>query len=103
MKEPIHEIDRRWLEDQLRAAPYRFARSMPENPHFYTLRASWEAPEDFDRCALLIRNHGYSERYGRSSYTMYAFEGHKYWVMPGFKAGTFLINRKELAPGEVAG
>jgi hypothetical protein len=36
-----------------------FARTMPENPHKYTLRREWASDADFVRAVLFIREHAY--------------------------------------------
>ena len=86
-----------------------FARTMPKNPHHYTLRRKWARDEDFVWAVETIRRHGYRSKYGKSWYTQIDVNGHFYWTMgcpigdlswgwPRLQvAGTILINRKPLA------
>jgi hypothetical protein len=76
-----------------------FARTMPQNPHWYCLRKNFANDEDFVYCARYIRENGIKEKYNRREYTLFYMNGYKYWTMgcplhncP--KTGTILINRK---------
>jgi hypothetical protein len=94
----------------LEAHEWRFAKTMPHNPHWYTLRKTWENDQDFIDVVHFIRAHGFQEVYppgSKNRYTVCVLGGFKYWTM-GFpcKPGpynpaydTILINRKpEPAP-----
>ncbi len=65
----------------LLAAEYRFAKTMPENPHWYTLRKTWTDDAAFVEAVEFIREFGYSEIYKKSKYTMFNLNGYKYWTM----------------------
>lgn len=71
-----------------------FAKTMPENPHWYTLRKEWEDNRLFDAVVRFIRDYGYQEKFKRSWYTMMNFNGYKYWTMGAPINQTILINRK---------
>jgi len=80
-------------------AQFRFAKSMPEIPHWYTLRETWN-DQAFVEVAKYIRQHGRSERFGNKTYIYYYLNGYKYWTMgcplhncP--KTGTILINKAQ--------
>jgi 2-polyprenyl-3-methyl-5-hydroxy-6-metoxy-1,4-benzoquinol methylase len=75
-----------------------FAKTMPHNPHWYTLRKRWAADADFVRVVEAIRAHGYTEWYYGRPYTMLNANGHKYWTMGAPISETILINRKVWAP-----
>ncbi len=77
----------------LEAAPWTFAKTMPHNPHHYTLRAKW-AEADFVWVVEQIRAHGYTERFKGRAYTLFAVNGFKYWTMGNPLPETTLINRK---------
>ncbi len=52
-----------------------FAKTMPANPHWYTLRKTWADDGDFVRAVEAIRAHGYRVNYGRSTYTVSDLNG----------------------------
>lgn len=80
----------------LLAARWIFAKTMPESPHFYTLRREWERDEDFLEVVQAIRRYGYLEVYKGLRYTMLNVNGWKYWTMGAPLPQTILINRKAL-------
>jgi hypothetical protein len=75
-----------------------FAKTMPHNPHHYTLRETWaaDASPSFDDVVMFIREHGYREKYSKTWYTLMNANGCKYWTMGSPLAETILINRKLL-------
>ena len=89
----------------LAAQEWIFAKTMPHNPHYYTLRSKWERDQDFIDVVHFIREHGVIESYpppDGPDYTVMVIEGFKYWTM-GFPCNpgpyhpardTILINRK---------
>ncbi len=87
------------VKQNLLSADYRFAKTMPENPHWYTLRKTWDQDAAFCEAVQFIRDHGYIERYKGRPYTMFNLNGYKYWTMGApinNKNGepcTILINR----------
>lgn len=78
--------DSRWI----------FARTMPRNPHEYTLRSEC-ADEVFSAAVRYIREHGHMEEFAGKPYKALHFAGHKYWTMGSPLEDTILINRKPLA------
>ena len=80
-------------------APWRFARTMPHIPHWYSVRG--QTPEDeFEACIRYIREHGYEATYrgpmnaGRAFRTSYlAIGSWKYWTMGASVEETTIINR----------
>lgn len=77
-----------------------FAKTMADNPHEYTLRASnpprhgWDDDPAFDRFVEYIRHNGVREKYGGYWYDVWYFEDFKYWTMGAAVAETTLVNRK---------
>jgi hypothetical protein len=76
-----------------------FAKTMPDNPHHYTLRRDWADSGEFDEAVQLIRRVGYPLRWpptgkGRR-YTYLNMNGHHYWTMGAPVDQTILINRAE--------
>ena len=95
------------LREFVRTSPWKFARTMPQMPHEYTLRE--KAPDEklFERVVLYIRQAGYKANFGSVTYTYLDIDGWKYWTM-GAPLGptgrydrsihTILINRAKLKP-----
>jgi hypothetical protein len=74
---------------------WTFARTMPQNPHEYTLRRD-TTNDVFDAAVRYIREHGVIELFWGKRYRSLFFDDHKYWTMGEPVAGTVLINRKLL-------
>jgi hypothetical protein len=70
-----------------------FAKTMPYNPHEYTLRRE-AGKDDFDAAVRYIREHGKIELYGGHQYKTLRHSDHKYWTMGEVVEKTILINRK---------
>lgn len=70
-----------------------YARTMPDNPHEYTLRRDWQEDE-FLIVVQYIREHGYQTRYQGRLYTQLDVNDHYYWTMGAPLEKTVLINRK---------
>lgn len=83
-------------------AEYRFAKTMPENPHWYTLRKTWKDDAAFCSTVQFIRDNSYIEIYKGRPYQMFNLNGFKYWTMGAAinKADgtphTILINRARI-------
>jgi hypothetical protein len=78
------------------SAPWRFAKTMPDIPHEYTVRG--ETPDDeFTAFVLLIRRFGYKRRFGMTTYTYLNIDGQRYWTMGAPLRATTIINRAHLA------
>lgn len=106
---------RRLLFEQAR---WKYASTMSDNPHSYSLRKTWECDEDFVWVVQTIRTIGDREKYPESGrharwYHILNLGGAKFWPMNypigdlswGWgrlnKAGTTLINRKPpFLPGD---
>ena len=115
---PADEVaaDMARLEDLLvRRAPWKFASTMADNPHCYSLRRRWTWPhgdEDFQWVVATIRVIADRERYppsGRHArwYRVLHLGGAIYWTMnwpinyPNGTPCTSLINRKPpFLPGD---
>lgn len=84
------------LSRRLQNQEWIFAKTMPQNPHHYTLKKNWQSPESFEECVILIRKYGRKEKYKGWSYICFNFDGYKYWTMGSPVEETILINRKKL-------
>ena len=77
-------------------APFRFAKTMPENPHYYVT----ERDEDhrgfgaeFRAFVFRVHEHGVTRLFKGYTYKTIAVEGHDYWLTWGRDCGT-IMNRK---------
>jgi hypothetical protein len=77
-------------------APWRFAKTMPDIPHEYTVRGQ-TLDDEFDQFVLLIRRDGYKRRFGKTTYIYLNIDGHRYWTMGAPVDATTVINRALLA------
>lgn len=74
--------------------PYRYATTMKDNPHSYTMRAEWKDDNNFDWAVQYIREHGYNNYYKGYQYTQIDVNEYFYWTMGAKIEDTILINRK---------
>ena len=84
------------------AAPWKFARTMPENPHEYTLPHASSA-DAFEKAVLDIRECGVRRKFGGRDYVCYDMDGWRYWTMGAPLPETILINRARIPTDAVAG
>lgn len=78
----------------LLSSDWIFAKTMPEIPHWYTLRKRWAADlPPFEDVVQFIRDYGYREKFGRNWFTRLDINGLKYWSMGAPLPITILINR----------
>jgi len=81
-----------WLDEAFNSASWIFAKTMPENPHEYTLRKNWDSVT-FDKAVTLIREFGYRTKFKGRYYTQFNVTDHFYWTMGAPVEQTILINR----------
>lgn len=85
----------------LESASWQVAKTMPDNPHEYTLRKNWRfgacGGATFDEAVMFIRGSlGYREKYKGVWYKCLDVNGFKYWTMGAPLAATILINRARI-------
>jgi hypothetical protein len=83
---------RRWLESQR----WHYARSRPNNPHFYCLRREADDQETFERIVEYISEYGSPYPWWGAVYDQLPLRDHCYWTMGASIENTELINRKSL-------
>lgn len=88
-------MDEQWFRDWVARSEWVFAKTMPANPHWYTLRARGDAA-DFERAVIDIRASGTTRLFQEREYTCYEFEGWRYWSMGAPVHETILINRARI-------
>lgn len=76
----------------LLAQEYTFAKSMPQNPHWYALRKKWDG-NNFEAVIQFIRDNSYTEYFHGRPFKMFKLNGYKYWTMGAPLKDTILINR----------
>lgn len=94
-------MDKEAIHTLLDNANWQYAKTMPENPHWYTLRKKWANDQDFVKTVIYIREYGKIEMYRARGYICYRYNGYKYWTMgcplhDCSKTGTILINKKKI-------
>lgn len=92
MSEMRRRVYSREIENRIEMAQYRFAKSMPKMPHFYTLRTQWDSAE-FDEAVQYIRDAGEPQRFYSKTYIYLTIGEYKYWTMGNPIHETKLINR----------
>jgi hypothetical protein len=75
---------------------WRFAKTMPESPHWYVVRNECLDLE-FTEFAMHIRLHGIERLWGNRSYIYLDIDGYSYWTMGNPIEETTIINRAECA------
>lgn len=81
------------LAELLEKNKFVFAKTLPEIPHFYTLKVSWEKEEEFYQAVEGIRHFGRAERFKGRKFIYFYANGYKYWTMGAPVDETYLINR----------
>jgi hypothetical protein len=87
------------LTQHLEAATYQFARTMPQHPHWYTLRKTWADEKVFEAVVEAIRHYG-EKRLWQNKHKFVYFDAGGYicWTMGCPLGQTILINRARIAP-----
>ena len=84
--------DLNFPENFVARAPWRFAITMQDVPHSYTVRGQ-TPDEQFEAFVHFIRNHGQMATYGNFQTTYLKLGQHKYWTMGELVEETTIINR----------
>ena len=84
-----------WVIKQIEAHDWQFAKTLPENPHFYTKRKDWD-DDEFVEMVMLIRENGHQVYFGYKPYIVIDIDGYRYWTQGAPMEKTILINRREL-------
>jgi hypothetical protein len=97
---PERELSLYEVQAALESHRWIFAKTMPDNPHEYTLRKEWQDDPLFDSVVAYIYAHVYVSTYKGYRYMQIDAGDHFYWTMgePIFR--TILINRKRLTAKE---
>jgi len=89
-----HSIHDSEILEFIQTSQWRFAKTMPQWPHEYVVR-EWRPDKDsvFERLVMKIRERGYNEKFGKTTYRYLAVDGWKYWTMGESVNETIIINR----------
>lgn len=101
MPETSHYDAHLSLERVFSQEKWVFAKTMPEHPHYYTLRKSWQNDDDFISAVMMIRKYGYKEKFKNRDYVMLNINEDKYWTMGAPIKDTILINKTAIHPTSV--
>ena len=84
-------------EDEFRefvaSSPWKFAQTMANIPHEYSLRKKHEDDQRFADAVQFIRESGYVQSFYGREYRYFDLGGHQYWTMGAPVEETILINR----------
>jgi hypothetical protein len=87
-------ISRGLLQSTLESAKYIFAKTMPQWPHYYTLREKWTNPEvSFDDAMATLKSYSVPEKWGHKIVHYFKAGKYRYWVMSKKVSDVILINR----------
>lgn len=89
----LYNLDENKVADLLGSATFNFAKTMPKNPHFYTMKFTWKDKNLFKAVVSYIREKGVKEKFFNVEYTYLYVNGHKYWTMGAPLKETILINK----------
>lgn len=83
--------------NNLRGAEYKFAKTMPHIPHYYTVGKGWEDFDEFIWTANYIVVHGISQIFFKSQKIprqYFYLDDWRYWVMDKNPRDAAIINRE---------
>lgn len=94
LEEPARSVELYDVQRALEAHPWRYAKTMPQTPHDYTLLDQWEDAEAFYRAVEAIRLYGERRMFRRWPYVELDLGDYTYWTMGYPIRETTLVNRK---------
>jgi hypothetical protein len=86
----------RLIEYNLQGSQFIFAKTMPEIPHWYSLRSSWKDQFMFDKTVQYIRDHGEKEQFENKFYIYLWLGDYKYWTLDGLIDKILFINKAKI-------
>ena len=94
----VNELTAEDIEKFIAANAWTVAKTMPQNPHAYIVRAKCTSEELFLAFVIHIRKHGYKVRFGKSIYVCYDVGEYRYWTMGDKLPSTIILNRAKNDP-----
>jgi hypothetical protein len=83
------------ISEVLESKVWTFAKTMPDNPHFWSVVKDWEDADEFRLAVEHINAHGEPKVFGPRTYIVFNLNGWRYWTMERDTSKTVLINRAE--------
>jgi hypothetical protein len=74
------------------ALEWKFAKTMPKNPHSYIVRERVDQTL-FEDAVKFIRENGYVKTWFNKRYVYFDYNGHQYWTMGSPIPETTIMNR----------
>jgi hypothetical protein len=90
---------KRFITDYAERSGWTFAKTMPDKPHEYAVRArsaDLGKEHEFVWVVQAIREHGYKRKFGSTTYTYLNVDGGRYWTMGNPLPETTILNRAPL-------
>jgi|TARA_Y100000310_G_scaffold28395_1_gene27035 hypothetical protein len=81
---------------ELESRVWTFAKTMPDNPHYWSLKKDWPNAEDFFEAVQFITDNGITKIFKGRDYTVLYHNGFRYWTMDPTVESTTLINRAKI-------
>lgn len=81
------------FQEILKPQHWRFGKTQPKQPHWYTLMRDWEEPAIMLECAQFMRDYGFHSSYFGQPRIYFRMEGYRYWTMDELIKDVTLINR----------
>lgn len=85
-------MNKQKVDELLNKAFFKFAKTMANIPHSYTVKKTWDSQTFLD-VVKFINENGVKERFYSKFYTYYYANGYKYWTMDDDYSLTVIINR----------
>ena len=73
-----------------------FAKTMPQSPHWYSVRKNENADVNFNKVVQFIRDNGYVTQFKGRDYTCFNYNGFQYWTMGAPVHETTILNRAKI-------
>ena len=90
-------MNRNEAEAMLDQMQWRFAKSMPHIPHYYTRRSDCSDVKKFEQLVVFLRSQAVEEKFFSKTFLYFYYGNHKYWTMGSPPEKTQVINRAELS------
>lgn len=89
-----NEMNEEEIRDFIASQNWRFAKTMPDDPHWYVVSYAHDKP--FYDFVSHINRHGSAKLYKKVYYICFDFEGYTYWSIPVLSEDKIVLNRAEL-------
>ncbi len=92
---PRESITDKDMTDTINLNQWIFAKTMPDNPHYYALRKQWQGAMAFNHFVQIIRDANIIETFKNIDYNVMQIDDYIYWSMGAPTSITILINRRK--------